>query len=70
MTRLLLLTGCFLALLTSAGCGSSTHANSPAQAQSTSSIATPRDLHSIDELRAAFNAHPGEPRLIVLVSPT
>jgi hypothetical protein len=29
-----------------------------------------RQLHSIGELRRAFNAHGGVPRLIVLVSPT
>jgi len=29
-----------------------------------------RELRSVDELRRAFNAHSGVPRLIVLVSPT
>jgi hypothetical protein len=32
--------------------------------------AAPHDLRSIDQLRAAFNAHPGVPRLIVIISPT
>ncbi len=69
MTRLLLLTACLLALLTSAGCGGN-HASSPAKPQPTATTGAPRDLHNIDELRIAFNAHAGEPRLIVLVSPT
>lgn len=28
------------------------------------------DLRSVDQLRRSFDAHPGVPRLIVLVSPT
>ena len=48
-----------------AGCGGS---------HSTSSSTTPKrtltDLHSINQLQSAFNTASGEPRLIVLVSPT
>ena len=29
-----------------------------------------RDLQSVDELRAAFNADRGRPRLVLLLSPT
>ena len=44
-----------------AGCGSErkTAANRPLA-----------NLHDISQLRAQFNAHAGEPRLVVLVSPT
>jgi hypothetical protein len=28
------------------------------------------DLQSVDQLRTLFNAHAGEPRLILLMSPT
>jgi hypothetical protein len=50
------------------GCGASGR-----HAATTSTTATGpqiRQLHSIGELRRAFNAHAGVPRLIVLVSPT
>jgi hypothetical protein len=61
MTRLLaFVTG--VLMLASAGCSGSNHRSA--------SPGAPRELHSIGELRAAFNAHAGEPRLIVLVSPT
>ena len=50
-----------------AACGGS-------QATSSSAAAAKRDgvteLRSVGQLRAAFNAHPGIPRLIVLASPT
>jgi hypothetical protein len=35
-----------------------------------SSKRTITDLHSINQLRTAFNRASGEPRLIVLMSPT
>jgi hypothetical protein len=44
------------------GCGSSAHTTKP-KAQ----IA---QLQSIDQLRHTFDAHPGVPRLILLISPT
>jgi hypothetical protein len=61
MTRLL----AFLAgtlVLAGTACSGGNHPSASAGA--------PRELHSIGELRAAFNAHAGEPRLVVLVSPT
>ncbi len=56
---LLLLTALTVA---ASGCGSSSHAT-----QANSQI---RQLQSIDQLRHAFDAHPGMPRLILLISPT
>jgi hypothetical protein len=45
-----------------AGCGgSSRHASTPSAL---------KDLRSVDELRTEFDAHAGEPRLIMLMSPT
>ncbi len=48
-----------------AGCGGS-HSTS----SSTTSKRTLTDLHNISQLQTAFNTASGEPRLIVLVSPT
>jgi hypothetical protein len=51
-------------VLAATGCGGSS---------STTSSATQRkltDLHSVSQLQAAFNTASGEPRLVVLVSPT
>ena len=50
--------------LAASGCGGSRHASS------TGAKRTLTDLHSIDQLRTAFNTASREPRLIVLVSPT
>jgi hypothetical protein len=44
------------------GCGSSAHTS-----QTSTQIA---QLQSIDQLRRTFDAHPGVPRLILLISPT
>ncbi|MGH2898275.1 MAG: hypothetical protein ACRDMZ_06335 [Solirubrobacteraceae bacterium] len=60
---LLVLLAASLALAAS-GCGGSRHA------ASTSPKRTLTDLHSIDQLRTAFNSASGAPRLIVLMSPT
>jgi hypothetical protein len=57
---------CALALMV-AGCGGS-HA-STSSAPRSPALTIPQ-LTSIDQLRAVFNAHPGQPRLIVLISPT
>ena len=66
MTRRLVQVAAALVLvLAGAGCSGANHRSSPAP-----SADAPRELHSIGELRAAFNAHAGEPRLVVLVSPT
>ena len=52
-------------LLAATGCGGSgPHATSNTTQRKLT------DLHSIEQLRAAFNTASGEPRLVVLVSPT
>jgi hypothetical protein len=51
-----------LAIL-AAGCGSSGGHSTQASKQLT-------DLRNVDQLRSLFNSRSGEPRLIVLVSPT
>ena len=48
-----------------AGCGGSAQ-----RAQQTTTASGLKDLHSVADLRAQFNAHAGEPRLILLMSPT
>lgn len=61
-----------------AGCGSSgSGAPTSGAASGPSSVAsaaatptTPNDITDIGELRTAFNQHAGQPRLIVLMSPT
>jgi ABC-type glycerol-3-phosphate transport system substrate-binding protein len=65
--------------LVAAGC-SGGHTTAPKQSPSTSaagstasSLSGPRqliDLHDIGQLRLLFNTRSGEPRLIVLASPT
>ena len=69
MKRLLVLAACTSALLAAAGCGGkgSTSASPRAENGTAAGI---RDLHNIDELRSAFNARQGQPRLILLISPT
>jgi len=66
MNRLMLL-GLLVAaaVLVASGCGGS---NSSRQAAAMPRTLT--DLHSISQLQQAFNSASGEPRLIVLVSPT
>jgi hypothetical protein len=49
-------------LLAASGCG--------ADATSRSAHRMLVDLHNISQLRTAFNTASGEPRLVVLVSPT
>jgi hypothetical protein len=50
-------------LLVVAGCGGSSRQTPPPKTGLT-------DLRSVDQLRTLFNAHAGEPRLILLMSPT
>ena len=58
-----------LVLVTCTGCGSSSTAKSrPSDASPTAPRLT--DIKSVGELRTSFNAHAGEPRLILLMSPT
>jgi hypothetical protein len=61
-TRALVIAIAALAILAS-GCGSSRQRSPNASRQLT-------DLRSVDQLRSLFNSRWGEPRLIVLVSPT
>jgi hypothetical protein len=65
--------------LLAAGCSGSKHAGSHQPASTsgarstTSGVPGPReltDLRDIGQLRSLFNTRSGEPRLIVLVSPT
>jgi len=74
MSRLALLAPAILALVAlgcACGCGTSGSASRRAAAATTSSSA-PRltDLRNIGQLRSLFNSASGEPRLIILVSPT
>ena len=57
-------------LLLAAGCGGNHTTAAPSATTVAGSSARVADLRSIDELRQAFNAAGGEPRLIVLASPT
>ena len=65
MTRLAGAAATVLLLLTVAGCGSGSHPQVPQEgAQGLV------DLRDIGRLRSLFNTRSGEPRLILLVSPT
>ena len=66
MRRLGLLAALVLLVL-SAGCGSGKHSSAPDGAAGPRRLAALRD---IGQLRSLFNTRSGEPRLIVLVSPT
>jgi hypothetical protein len=66
MTRLALLVAFAVALL-GAGCGGAKHPASAAPAGGHDNVT---ELRDVGQLRSAFNAHPGVPRLIVLASPT
>ena len=65
MSRSILVMFALATVLVSAGCGGS-HSNS----STTGSKRTLTNLQNIDQLRSAFNTASGEPRLIILVSPT
>ena len=82
MTRFRLL-GCVALLMAAAGCGSGHHSQAQSQQQtrqastasspSNATASGPRhlvDLRDIGQLRSLFNTRSGEPRLILLVSPT
>jgi len=80
MTRLASAAAAALLLLAVAGCGSGDHSQAQQTRQSTTTSppsttfpSNPRqltDLRDIGELRSLFNTRSGEPRLILLVSPT
>jgi hypothetical protein len=67
MRRLALLLVSAVALL-GVGCGHAKRTGSPPAHAATPDGVT--ELTNIGQLRTAFNAHPGVPRLIVLASPT
>jgi hypothetical protein len=74
MRRVVVLVVCSAVLL-AAGCGSGTRARSPERtATSPPSNGGKGDglpeLTDIRQLQAAFDAHPGVPRLVILLSPT
>ena len=66
MTRLAGVVVCALALL-GAGCGGGTQTSTRSREATRNPVT---ELKDIAQLRAAFNAHAGVPRLIVLASPT
>ena len=78
MTRVSLLALTVLALVAlgcSCGCAgkSGTAASGDRQRAATTTFTSPRqltDLRNIGQLRTLFNSASGEPRLIILVSPT
>lgn len=57
---------CATFVLAATGCGG----NGGSRATSTDPQHKITDLNSVSQLRAAFNTASGEPRLVVLVSPT
>ena len=65
MSRSILIVFALAAVLMSAGCGGS-HSNS----STTTSERALTNLQNVDQLKTAFNTASGEPRLIILVSPT
>ncbi len=82
MTRLASATAAVLLLVATAGCGNGQHSQAPTQQTKQASTASsppsatasgPRhltDLRDIGQLRSLFNTRSGEPRLILLASPT
>ncbi len=82
MTRKASVTAAVLLLLVAAGCGSGQPSQAQSQQTRQASTATspsratasgPRhltDLRDIGQLRSLFNTRSGEPRLILLASPT
>jgi hypothetical protein len=71
MRRLLAPAACSVALLLVAGCGdgssSTSAARTPAGAAKDGALP---ELKSIGQLQRAFDADPGVPRLVILLSPT
>jgi len=82
MTRLASATAAVLLFLAAAGCGSGHHSQaqtrqtkqaSTANSPSSATASGPRqltDLRDIGQLRSLFNTRLGQPRLILLASPT
>lgn len=59
-----------LVAVTLAACGSNDHSPAPQTESGGSKSAAVRDVTSVNQLRTLFNAQSGQPRLIVLASPT
>lgn len=68
MTRTLLPALAVVLAVAAAGCHSSNE-SSP-RASSTAKPRTLTDIQNVDQLKRAFNTASGEPRLVVIVSPT
>jgi outer membrane lipoprotein-sorting protein len=66
-SRRLLAAGLAAVVLVTSGCGSSAEDGSEAEPAATAEVA---DLDAVDDLRAAFAAADGSPRLLLLLSPT
>jgi hypothetical protein len=64
--RRVLAFGALLALVAAVGGGCGSRSASTQCARQAPVV----ELRSIDQLRSIFNAHPGVPRLILLISPT
>jgi hypothetical protein len=69
MTRALALAPIVL-VLGLAGCGGGSSRSGHTSDEGSSMRDHLTDLHSVGQLSSAFNAAPGEPRLVVLMSPT
>jgi hypothetical protein len=69
MTRLLVLAACSVALLV-AGCGERSASSSAKRTPASSVKDDLAELTSMAQLQRAFDAHPGMPRLVILLSPT
>jgi hypothetical protein len=59
-----------LVAVTLAACGSNDYSPAPQAQPGGSRSVSVRDVKSVDQLRALFNAESDQPRLIVLASPT
>jgi ABC-type glycerol-3-phosphate transport system substrate-binding protein len=70
MTRLLLLLACAAALLAGCGNGAGPAKSGSTRAGSSGASRGLPELTNVRELRTAFDAHPGVPRLLILLSPT
>jgi hypothetical protein len=66
-SRRLLVAGLAAVLLVASGCGSAAEDSSEAEPAATAEVA---DLDTVDDLRTAFAAADGSPRLLLLLSPT
>jgi hypothetical protein len=66
-SRCLLAAGLAAVVIVLSGCGGSAEEGSEAEPAATAEVA---DLASVDDLREAFGAADGSPRLLLLLAPT